>query len=94
MPKIIGLEPKEFTPANASTPIKGINIYLTEPIPPTHGGQGNSAERIFLSKAKAEALDFTPAVGQVVTILYNRYGKVAALQLKEADVDFGMDDVN
>jgi hypothetical protein len=50
-----------------------------------------STDHFFLSKNKLRDLSFTPAVGQEVDVLFNRYGKVQTLRLlsdTEA-IDFG-----
>lgn len=89
MSLIIGISHSSFTPKDSSTAIEGSTVFTTDPIDPKRGS-GHSAERFFMSKAKLDALDFTPAVGQNVEVLYNRYGKVGTLRLlSEADVDFG-----
>ena len=87
--KIIGVVETSFKPKDGDT-IKGMTIYATEAIDPKRG-RGESAERFFLSEAKLSTLDFTPAVGQEVEVLYNRFGKVATMKLKSGsdDIDFG-----
>lgn len=86
MPKIIGIANLYFTPKDSETPVEGSTIYITNPIP-AQRGTGSSAEHFFLSKAKLAALDFTPAVGMEVEVLYNRFGKVGTLRLLDAFVD-------
>lgn len=85
MPKIIGTISTSFTPKDNTTPITGTTIFVTEPIPPDRG-KGESADHFFLSTAKLASLDFTPAVGMEVEILFNRFGKVATLKLEDVEV--------
>ena len=85
MATIIGWFSTSFTGQDGVT-VEGQTLFVTEVIDPKRG-EGVSAERIFLSKAKLAALDFTPAVGQEVEIFYNRYGKVASLALIDPIVD-------
>ena len=66
MSKIIGTANSSFK-GNDGTQITGTTVYTTEPIDPKRG-QGESADHFFLSAAKLAALDFTPAVGQDVTV--------------------------
>ena len=91
--KIVGIsKPFSFTPKDGKTEISGSTIYTTEPMDPKRG-QGEVTDHFFLSTAKLEALDFTPAVGQTVEPLYSRFGKVASLRLLSDDgaIDFGGD---
>lgn len=84
MSKIIGIADTNFKPKDSDTSITGKTIYTTEPMDPKRG-QGETADHFFLTSAKLSALDFTPAVGQTVDVLYNRFGKVAALRLISDD---------
>lgn len=81
--KIIGVKNTSFTGSDG-TQVEGMTFYATEAIDAKRG-HGERAERFFLSKAKLAALDFTPAVGQETEVLYNRYGKIAALKLVDPD---------
>lgn len=83
--KILGIESTSFT-SKDGVKISGKTFFVTEPLSPNKG-EGSSAERFFMSAAKLAALDFTPAVGQEVTVLYNRFGKVAALSLVDSLIE-------
>lgn len=88
MSKISGFENKSFTPKNGDRVIEGMNIYITDKIPPQRG-EGCTADRIFLSKNKLNDLPFVPAVGMEVEVLYNKYGKVSTIRLiSDTDSDF------
>lgn len=80
MSKIIGIAQSKFKPDDSETFITGENIYVTDKLDPKRG-EGESAERFFLTSTKLATLDFTPAVGQEVEVLYNRYGKVSTMRL-------------
>ena len=89
--KIVGIGKTSFLPKDSDTPIEGLNFHVVEPFPEGKG-EGVSTDHFFLSKAKVSSLDFQPALGQEVEILYNRYGKVGALRLLtdndgEIDID-------
>ena len=86
MSKVIGVSTTSFKGSDG-TMVSGTTIFVSDPIDPKRG-QGESAERIFLSAAKLADLGFTPTVGQEITIFYNRYGKVATIKL---DDDFTID---
>lgn len=88
MAKIIGIATTSFTPKDSTTPIEGTTVYTTEAIDPK-SGTGSKGDKFFLTRAKLSALDFTPAVGQDVEVLYNKFGKVATLRLlTDLEVDF------
>jgi len=77
--KIVGIIPVAFQGRDGGM-VEGKSLFVTAPLDPTKGGEGCSAEKIFLSKARFNDLDFTPKVGDEVEILYNRFGKVAVLR--------------
>lgn len=83
--KVIGIKPKSFTTPDGRL-IEGTEAYLTRGIDPKRG-QGEEAERIFLSTAKLAALDFKPTPGQTVQIFYNRFGKVETMRLVDDVID-------
>lgn len=88
MPKIIGISNTSFTPKDSTTPIEGTTFYTTEPID-SKNGAGSKGDKFFLTRAKLSALDFTPAIGQEVEVLYNKFGKVATIRLlNDLEVDF------
>ena len=89
MAKLIGIVPTSFTPKDSDTPIEGATYYTTEPIDPKRG-VGDKGDSFFMTKAKMAALDFTPAIGQEVEVLYNKFGKISTLRLLSdaLDVDF------
>lgn len=90
MSKIIGIIPTRFTAKNGDQ-ISGTTIYLTTPIDPKRG-KGEESERVFLSTAKCEALDFQLVVGIEVEVLFNRFGKVQILRQVDERIDFGTTD--
>ena len=81
MSKVIGVSPTSFKGSDG-TMVSGTTIYVSEPINPKRG-QGESAEHFFLSAAKLADLVFSPAVGQEISVLYNRYGKVVTIKLDD-----------
>lgn len=83
MCKVIGIERLSFKGSDG-TEVKGLNLYVSEAIDPKRG-QGERADRYFLSEAKIAALDFALAPGQAVDLLYNKFGKVATIKLLDDD---------
>lgn len=77
--KIIGFRAMSFqTKDNPPVLISGSSIYITEPI---ENGVGLSAEKIFLSSDKLNAMSFKLSIGLDIPINYNRWGKVTSLTL-------------
>lgn len=84
--KVIGIENVNFTGTDGKE-VKGARIYVTEPL---QHGIGERGDTFFLSQAKLSKL-FTLAVGQVITPLYNRWGKVETLVLENEGGDSVID---
>lgn len=83
MAKICGIENVAFVGKDGSE-VRGKRIHFTEAIAADRG-VGEAADTIFLSAAKLGAMDFTPAVGQAVDILYDRHGRVKAVTIVDDD---------
>ncbi|WP_443672844.1 hypothetical protein [Gemmiger sp.] len=80
--KIIGYRKADFTPKNGEE-VKGFNVYVIDDISPEHG-QGNSAERIYLTEKKLAGMgniDVSSLLGHEVKIYYTRYGKVDTIEV-------------
>lgn len=84
MPKIIGIQPVNFQTKEGET-VTGKTIFTSEPILPKNG-IGEKGEKFFLSSAKLALLDFDLQVGDMITILYNKYGKVANV-IRDDDIE-------
>lgn len=84
MSKVIGVVSTTFKGSDGAT-VSGTTIFVSDPIDPKRG-QGESAERIFLSAGKLADLGFMPAVGQRISVFYNRFGKVATIKLDDDDI--------
>lgn len=85
--KVIGIEDVNFTGADGKE-VKGVRIHVTEPL---QHGVGESGDKFFLSKEKLSKLGFALEVGQVITPLYNRWGKVETLVLENEGGDSVID---
>lgn len=84
--KVIGIENVNFTGTDGKE-VKGVRIHVAEPL---QHGIGERGDTFFLSEAKLSKL-FTLAVGQVITPLYNRWGKVETLVLENEGGDSVID---
>lgn len=82
--KIVGTMSTSFE-GKDGTRIEGMTIHTLEAIDPKRG-TGEAADHFFISKAKLATLDFKPAVGQAIEVLYNRYGRIGALRLLDEEV--------
>lgn len=85
--KVIGIENVNFTGTDGKE-VKGVRIHVAEPL---QHGIGESGDRFFLSEAKLSKLGFALSVGQVITPLYNRRGKVETLTLDSEGGDSVID---
>ena len=79
MNKIIGIEDVAFT-GKDGTEVRGKRIHFTEAIAADRG-VGEAGDKIFLSAAKLVTMDFTPVVGQDIDILYDKNGRVKAVNI-------------
>ena len=79
MPKIRGIENVAFVGKDGSE-VRGKRIHFTEAIAADRG-VGEAGDKIFLSAAKLVAMDFTPVVGQDIDILYDKNGRVKAVNI-------------
>ncbi len=77
--RILGIENIRFTTKDGQL-ISGNRFHTGDEIPADRG-VGEATEKFFLSDARVAQLDFKPAVGMNVDVLYSRYGKVIALRL-------------
>lgn len=67
--------------------ISGNSLYLSYPLDPANGGQGEGFEKVFLSSAKMAALPFKPSIGDEVELFYNRFGKVETIRAIDVALD-------
>lgn len=80
MVKIVGIVRTSFQPKDSATTIEGLTIHTTEPIARDRG-EGVVTDHFFLTMDKLKSLQFTPAVGQEIEVLYTKWGKVGTLNL-------------
>ncbi len=74
---IVGIRKSSFKGDDGST-IKGVNIYVTYPM---EGCEGVATERLYLTEKRLGEIGYKPALGDEVKPEYNRFGKVAGLDL-------------
>lgn len=75
--KVIGFRKSEFKGDDGNV-VKGMNIFVTYP---SEKGEGEECERLYLTEKRLAEIGYTPAVGDEVKPEYNRFGKVAGLEL-------------
>lgn len=80
MYEIIGLRPSVFK-AQDGTEISGVNLYVTYNIGKI--GEGVAADRIYITTEKLARTGYSPKVGDIVNVSYNRWGKVEAVCLAD-----------
>lgn len=76
--KLVGFRKSDFT-AKDGTQVKGVNVYLEEPV--DGNGKGLATEKVYLSDAKIEKMniDIDSLIGEDVRLSYNRWGKVDSI---------------
>lgn len=79
--EIVGVVDVNFT-TNDGKIVTGKSVYFTEPLTPDRG-EGRFAGKLFFSTAKLAALNYSPAVGQVVNFLYDRAGRVKSVTVAD-----------
>lgn len=77
--EVVGWRSVSFK-AQDGTLIDGITLYLKGNAI-SHDGAGFVYLREFISSARCVDCKYKPAVGQVVTLVYNRYGKIAGISV-------------
>ena len=87
MSNIVGIESIEFKTKDGET-ITGSRIHMTEDIPAGRG-MGKTVDSFFLSTARLAQLDFMPAVGQNIEVLYSKFGKLKTVRLVDDLIDLG-----
>lgn len=74
MVRVIGYRDCGFT-ATSGEFIEGRTFYLAKDIDAMHG-MGVSVEKVFVADSKLKKFSISPAIGDDVEIVYNKYGKV------------------
>lgn len=75
--KVIGFRYVDFT-GQDGRPVRGMSLYLSQQI--SKNGSGEAAEKVFLSERLLNVLSVTPALGDEVEPVYNRFGKVVDIR--------------
>lgn len=74
--KVIGFAERAFTPKDAKDEIRGVTIYYTYDDKKI---TGMACDRVFVSENKLGS--YKPKLGDMINIVYNRYGKVDRVEL-------------
>ena len=74
--EIVGLRHSKWTPKDGNREISGYSLHLTED---REDVNGLAVERAFVQDSKLG--DYVPALGDVVNLIYNRFGKVDGIRL-------------
>lgn len=76
---IIGISNTINFKGSDGTEIEGKNIFFTYPLGSKQGA-GMGSEKHFFTTSKISQFDFQPEIGDEVSLLFNRYGKVAEIK--------------
>lgn len=80
--RVVGYRKSDFT-AKDGTEVKGYNLFLEEPV--TKNGKGIQTDKIYLSEKKVadNGIDLDGLIGKNVSLAYNKWGKVAYINIIE-----------
>lgn len=73
--RVMGYRPVDFTD-NTGKRITGYSLFLCRP--GGKGMEGDECQKLFISDQHVE---YVPALGDSIQIVYNRFGKVSGIQL-------------
>ena len=79
MSRVIGFRPSEFKTVDGKI-IKGMNIFLADPINTDYGGEGESAKRVYITNRKLEDCGYMPMIGDSVDVDFDEYKKVKRIR--------------
>lgn len=74
--EVVGYRRSSFKPQDSNDTITGTTLYLQQEV---SGVVGFACERIFVSEKKMGT--YVPALGDRVTVSYNRWGKVDSIEV-------------
>lgn len=83
--KIVGYKIVDFTGKNG-VKVEGVTMFLASPIE-VNRGAGIAVEKVFLNSEKLKELSFTPRVDEVISLAYNRFGKVINVTVLDNDLE-------
>ena len=76
---VIGFKRNDFTGKDGKE-IYGMRLYLTAPLSGNgKDADGQSCDSIYMTDEKLARCGYTPKVGDEVTLMYTRSGKVSAI---------------
>lgn len=71
-----GFRKVSFTDKSSGKDVKGYSLFLSR-APEDDSITGRECQKLFIS---SEYVNYTPTVGDEIVLLYNKYGKVGAIQ--------------
>ena len=74
--KVIGFQKIDFKDQKTGNQVQGYSLFVTS-APDNDKIVGTKCEKIFIA---SQYVDYVPALGDDIMILYNRYGKVSSIQ--------------
>lgn len=77
--QVVGFRGYSFDDKKTGNKVEGVTVFCM-----TDGGEGvtgNITEKFSLSQKKLSDINWTPMVGDTVTPVYNKYGKVDTVQV-------------
>lgn len=79
---VVGFRPVNFKDKQSGKDVTGYTLFLTRSPNPDQASEdnveGQIVEKLFIS---SEYVKYTPELGDDIILLYNKYGKVGAIQV-------------
>lgn len=74
--KVIGFRKLSFKDEKTGKQVNGYSLFLCRP-GTGDNMTGDECQKIFIS---SEYVDYTPYLGETISLIYNRYGKISSIQ--------------
>lgn len=78
--RVVGIKRFNFKAPDGNV-INGLQFHLLADPIDAQNGVGYEVEKVFLSEAKLNKMGVTPALDDIVSPVYNKYGKVDRLDI-------------
>lgn len=78
--RVVGIKRFNFKAPDGNV-INGLQFYLLADPIDSQSGVGYEVDKVFLSEAKLNKMGATPALDDIVSPVYNKYGKVDRLDI-------------
>lgn len=74
---VVGFRKVDFTDQKTGKPVAGYTLFLERTPRPEDHISGVECSKMFISR---QYVDYEPCIGDTIRIIYNKYGKVGAVE--------------